>query len=397
MNKPINVKHSRGSYPIHFSERLNDMVAPALDALKSADDFVLVINEQVGKIYTKELEEFAASIGCKNPPLLIKDGEQYKNLATIDDLCTKLSNQGLSRKSCLLAIGGGVTTDLVGYAASSYMRGIKYVQVPTTLLAQVDASIGGKTGVNLTSGKNLVGAFHPPAAVLIVNEFLTQLPADEFSCGMAELIKHAVLADSRFFAMLEGLAGDGGNAGGDASLNALSETLRSSPEMTDTIRHACQIKVDLVQQDEHEALGSGGKRALLNLGHTFAHGLEAMGQYKSLKHGQAVAIGMIIASRISKQLGHINDEDCTRIESLLSKAGLPTSPNSYLETGDSSGGDSDAALVDQVIEFMMRDKKKHDSLVPLVLLKEIGSAYVSEPYTREQLKDMLIQAIASRQ
>ncbi|MBE8182517.1 MAG: 3-dehydroquinate synthase, partial [Candidatus Portiera sp.] len=203
MNEPIIVQHSRGSYPIYFASRLSEHLESLRESLKATDDFVILINKQVNNLYPKQLEQLAKQLNCQHPPLIIADGEEHKNINTIGEVCTDISKLGLSRQSCLIAIGGGVTTDLVGYAAASYMRGINCIQVPTTLLAQVDASIGGKTGVNLPSGKNLVGAFHQPKAVLISSEFLAQLPSEELACGFAEIIKHALLADNKFFRLLE--------------------------------------------------------------------------------------------------------------------------------------------------------------------------------------------------
>lgn len=380
MNKPIIVQHSGGSYPIYFASQLNEHIESLRALLQDADSFVIIINQQVSKLYAKEIGNFVTKLGCQHPPLIIADGEEHKNITTMEGICTDLSKMGLSRQSCLIAIGGGVTTDIIGYVAASYMRGINFIQVPTTLLAQVDASIGGKTGVNLPSGKNLVGAFHQPQAVLITEGFLSQLPQDEISCGFAEIIKHALLADEKFFGLLENYI--------DPPTHNVKPGV-SNPNtpnsINDIIRHACQIKVDIVQQDEREMSGSGGKRALLNLGHTFAHALEGMAQYKSLKHGQAVAVGLVIASRISQQLGHISKDDCLRIQNLLAQAGLPMSPTEYF---------ADDSAIDAALEFIMRDKKKHASRIPLILLKQIGQSYISQPYSKEEIKGMLIHALA---
>lgn len=372
MSEQIIVKHSGGSYPIHFGGCLTDMselLGDLADKNNGYDQVALVVNQQVNDLYSDAISGFSKRIyktfTSQHPPILVADGEKHKTISTVEDISAQLSQLGLSRQSCLIAIGGGVTTDLVGYVAASYMRGIDYIQVPTTLLSQVDASIGGKTAVNLSSGKNLVGAFHQPQAVLVCSGFLEQLPQDELSCGFAEIIKHGLLADSNFFKLLE---------------DSIANT--APAQMQDIIRHACQIKADIVSEDEKER--AGGRRALLNLGHTFAHALEAIAQYKSLKHGQAVAIGIVIASRISKQLGDLNDDDCSRIVSLLDKAGLPTTPQEYFP---------DEATTDKAIDFIMRDKKKHDSRVPLILLKQIGEAYISEPHSQGELKTLLTQAL----
>lgn len=365
MIEPIIVKHQQGSYPIHFVAKLNEATSPngpLAKALQTADDFAIVVNHQVEKIYQQELARFAKDLDCKHAAIIIPDGEEHKNLSTLENLSTQLSKLGLSRQSMVVAVGGGVTTDLVGFVAASYMRGIGYVHIPTTLLAQVDASIGGKTGVNLASGKNLVGAFHQPQLVLINSGFLASLPPDEIACGFAEIIKHGLLADAKFFHQLEQLP----------SLGDLPQE-----QLLQIIHHACKIKVDIVQQDEREQRAGGRDgRALLNLGHTFAHALEGMSSYKELKHGQAVALGLIFASRASKLLGKIDDNGCRRVEAILEKFALPHQlPDNLSAT--------------EMLEFMMRDKKRHHQGVPLILLNAIGKAYMSNPYTQDELKDML--------
>ena len=388
MSKPIKVSHSRGEYSIHFAERLRDLGATAQALLKDADKIALLVNENVAKLYATELADFSKQLKPPSISIKLPDGEKHKSLSDVERICAQLSEEGLSRHSAIIAIGGGVTTDLAGFIAASYMRGIDYIQVPTSLLAQVDASIGGKTGVNLATGKNLVGAFYPPAAVLISSSFLAKLPPQELSCGFAEIIKHALLADADFFVELESIAVSG----------KFSEL--TPAKMQELIRHSCRIKVDIVQQDEYERLdadldGEGNeaepKRALLNLGHTFAHALEAMSGYKHLKHGQAVAMGIVLATRISSLLGDLSDKDCARIRNVLAAAGLPAGSN------DSIGSNGNIDNIDnldreEMLEFMTRDKKHAAAGVPLILLKSIGQAYMSPPYPKEELRQLLDEA-----
>ena len=360
---PIQVKHTQGTYPICFASKLADLTVPTKEIVEKYDDFALVINEKVAHIYVEEIKSFVLGLEARETELedriiLVRDGEENKSILAVQDLCGKLSEFGLSRQSCLIALGGGATTDLVGFASAVYMRGIDYIQVPTTLLAQVDASIGGKTGVNLSHGKNLVGAFHSPKAVMLSSAFLHQLPDVELACGFAEIIKHALIKDAGFFEILE-------RAGSLTNLVRNKEGLR-------IVRRACQIKVDIVQTDEHEQ----GERALLNLGHTFAHALESMDGYTGLKHGQAVALGLMLAGRISCRLGDISEDDCRRIQDVLQKAGLPSSPNKDID-------------IDEILTFMMRDKKQHHKSVPLILLKSIGEAYISSPYGKEELRELI--------
>ena len=368
MSNPIIVKHSQGEYPIHIAAHLSQLQPALAVALDGVDHAIIVANESVMSAHSAQLQEFIASVGILTQPILIPDGEQVKTLAHLEQLCVAFSKQGLSRQSVVVAIGGGVTTDLAGFAAACYMRGIGCIQVPTTLLAQVDASIGGKTAVNITTGKNLVGAFHQPLAVLISTDFLATLPAEEISCGYAEIIKHALLADMSFFEMLEASL-----INGAASI--------TDEKLQEIISRACHIKVDIVEDDERERIGRNPQRALLNLGHTFAHALEASAQYQSIKHGQAVAKGIAIAAYISYMLGELSEEQCSRIVRLLVMAGLSCKLADDLD-------------IDNMVDFISRDKKKHGAGVPLILLKDLGTAYVSEPYNSAQMKDLISRAVA---
>ena len=246
----------------------------------------------------------AALRGRELDTLVLPDGERHKTLATFTTVIDRLIDGRFHRDCCLVALGGGVVGDLTGYVAASYQRGVDFVQIPTTLLAQVDSSVGGKTAVNHPRAKNMIGAFHQPIAVLADTGTLASLPPRELAAGLAEVIKYGVIVDAAFFAWLESHIDD---------LRRLD-----SAALTYAIRRSCEIKAAIVAEDEREQ----GRRALLNLGHTFGHALEAIGRYERWLHGEAVGIGMALAARTSVALGWLDTRDCERIESLLKQSGL---------------------------------------------------------------------------
>jgi 3-dehydroquinate synthase len=263
------------------------------------------------------------------------------------------------RDCCLVALGGGVVGDLTGYVAASYQRGVDFVQIPTTLLAQVDSSVGGKTAVNHPRAKNMIGAFHQPIAVLADTGTLASLPPRELAAGLAEVIKYGVIVDAAFFAWLESHLDD---------LRRLD-----SAALTYAIRRSCEIKAAIVAEDEREQ----GRRALLNLGHTFGHALEAIGGYQRWLHGEAVGIGMALAARTSVALGWLDTSDCERIEILLNKAGLPTT---------ASGIDPDVML-----DHMRGDKKADRSGLKLILIRALGEAVVTRAPAEDTLRTVLAE------
>src|SRR3982751_1747220 len=269
-----------------------------------ARDILLVTNTTVGPLYAARLTATLAPRRCVE--VLIPDGETHKTLATVARMLDVLVANRFARDACVIALGGGVVGDMAGFAAACYQRGIAFVQVPTTLLAQVDSSVGGKTGVNHPGGKNLIGAFHQPAAVFADTDTLGTLPDRELRAGFAEVIKYGLIVDREYFDWLE--------------QNADRLLARDTVALTQAIKRSCEIKADIVSRDEHER----GDRALLNLGHTFGHAIESETNYSSWLHGEAVGAGMLLAADMSHRLGWISAVDVTRVEKILHRFGLPT-------------------------------------------------------------------------
>jgi 3-dehydroquinate synthase len=291
------------------------------------------------------LKASLAAAGIAHETVLIPDGEAHKNLATLTDLLTRLIELRAERSTVLVALGGGVVGDICGFAAAIYQRGMRFVQVPTTLLAQVDSSVGGKTGVNHPLGKNLIGAFHQPEAVIIDTRCLATLPPREFSAGMAEIIKTSVIGDAGLFAWLE------------SNMKAL--LARDGDALAHAIVESCRIKAELVAADELEL---GEARALLNFGHTFGHAIETSAGYGTWLHGEAVATGMVIASRVSQAVCGLDDAAVDRLKHALTEAHLPVIPP--------------AMPVDRWLTLMGRDKKVRSGVIRYILLERIGRAVI---------------------
>ena len=326
----------------------------ALAAHIRGPDALIVSNETVGPLYAERL---LPALGDKrHASVTLPDGEQHKTLAAIEQVIDALVAMGANRDTTLIALGGGVVGDIAGFAAASYQRGVPFIQVPTTLLAQVDSSVGGKTGVNHAAGKNLIGAFHQPAHVLIDTDTLATLPPRELSAGLAEVIKYAVLGDLDFLAWLEAHIDD---------LRALEPGALAT-----AIHRSCAAKARIVAADEHER----GQRALLNLGHTFGHAIETVGGYGAWLHGEAVAAGMVMAAVASG----LPDGAVERLRRLLAAAGLPASPPPL-------GGDALWAA-------MQLDKKVLAGRVRLILLRALGDAYVTADYDDAALSTALALA-----
>ena len=278
--------------------------------------------------------------------IVLPDGEAYKNSTSLNHIYDVLLQHRMERKGTLIALGGGVIGDLTGFAAASYLRGVPFIQIPTTLLAQVDSSVGGKTGINHPLGKNMIGAFYQPQVVLADTDTLSTLPDRELSAGIAEIIKYGLISDLPLFEWLE------------ANMELL--LTRDPQALTYAILRSCQNKADVVAADERES----GRRALLNLGHTFGHAIEAGMGYGAWLHGEAVGTGMIMAAVLSQQLGWISAQDVQRIRALIVKARLPDiAPNLGQE---------------KYLDFMGLDKKVEGGKLRFVLLKAIGAAVVSE-------------------
>jgi 3-dehydroquinate synthase len=340
--KNLQVRLGERSYPIHIGAGLladAELVTRAVDA----EQTLIVTNDVVAPLY---LEPLRRALGSRHiETLVLPDGEQHKTLATFERIIDRLIAARFHRDACIVALGGGVVGDVAGFAAASYQRGIPFVQVPTTLLAQVDSSVGGKTAVNHPAAKNMIGAFHQPAAVLTDTDTLRTLPRRELSAGLAEVVKYGLILDSTLFEWLESHMDDLLALDADAVAHAIARS--------------CEIKAHVVAEDERER----GNRALLNLGHTFGHALEALGGYERWLHGEAVAIGTVLAARTSEALGWIGAKECSRIEALLQRAGLPTR---------APGVDVDALL-----ERMALDKKAGRKGLKLVLLEGLGRGVVT--------------------
>jgi 3-dehydroquinate synthase len=345
------------SYPIHVGPALLDK--PELYG-STAKQVLIVTNDVVGPLYLERVQ--AVFGGRELDTLILPDGERHKTLASFTSVIDRLIDSRFHRDCCLVALGGGVIGDLTGFAAASYQRGVDFVQVPTTLLAQVDSSVGGKTAVNHPRAKNMIGAFHQPIAVLADTSTLRTLPPRELGAGLAEIVKYGIIVDAAFFTWLESHVDE---------LKALDPAA-----LTHAIRRSCEIKAAIVAEDEREQ----GRRALLNLGHTFGHALEAIGNYERWLHGEAVAVGMALAARTSAALGWLTARDCERIERLLARAGLPTKAPGV-----------DAA---ELLEHMRGDKKADRSGLKLILIRALGEAVVTRSPSEDVLRAVLAEQLA---
>ena len=319
-------------------------------------DCLIVTNEIVAPLF---LDLLLSSIKNKKvETLILPDGESNKTFHVWSQVLDKLVEMKASRDSTVIALGGGVIGDIVGFASASYMRGLSYIQIPTTLLSQVDSSVGGKTGINHSQGKNLIGAFYQPSLVLIDINTLSTLPKRELICGLAEIIKYGAIFDKDFFNWLE---------------ENISNLLNKKPEaLIHAISISCSIKAKIVSDDEFEV----GKRAILNFGHTFAHALENILGYGKLQHGEAVAIGMILAAKLSP----IENYDLERLETLIKKAHLPHKV--------------DLIDANEMLEKMLLDKKVKAKQLRLVLLRSLGNAYIEENIRHETILDVINKTLS---
>ena len=349
--KTLNVDLGDRSYPIFIGENLLDNPDLLLPYIKGSSALI-VTNTTVSPLYLNKVKQHLSDI--KHSVIELPDGEEYKNLETLNTIYTELLEQRLDRNTTLIALGGGVVGDITGYAAASYQRGVNFIQIPTTLLSQVDSSVGGKTAVNHPLGKNMIGAFHQPQCVIADITTLNTLPRRELSAGVAEVIKYGILGDKPFFEWLED------NVEQLMSLNADS--------LIYAVERSCQNKADIVAADERES----GQRALLNLGHTFGHAIETQMGYGEWLHGEAVGAGMVMAAELSEACGWISENDLQRISKLIERGELPTTPPKDMTTDD-------------FIANMSRDKKVLDGVLRLVLVKAIGQAVVTSDYPKEKL------------
>lgn len=356
----ISVNLPQNSYQIAIAPGILSEVGNYLSNLNLGKKILIISNPEIfdfwGDLVVNALEKSGFTVFTH----LIPAGESHKHLESITKIYDLALEHHLERNSTFLALGGGVVGDMTGFAASTWLRGVNFVQVPTSLLAMVDASIGGKTGVNHPQGKNLIGAFYQPRLVLIDTLVLKTLPEREWRAGMAEVIKYGVIWDAELFAQLE-------------ANSQLSQLSQLSPELLETIiTRSCQAKVDVVSQDEKEA----GLRAILNYGHTIGHAIESLTGYSILNHGEAVAIGMILAGQIAQQLQLWTVQENQRQKELILKAGLPTNPGVSLDT-------------EEIITSLQSDKKVKDGQVRFVLPTAIGKAIVSDQVPTSLIREIL--------
>ena len=302
----LNVNLGERSYPIYVGSAILARAGEYLAQAGLRGKVAVVTNSTVAQLYLDPVHKALAKSGFDAIPILVPDGEEHKNFTSLQTIYDRLIAERFERKSCVMALGGGVVGDLAGFAAATYLRGVPYVQVPTTLLAQVDSSVGGKTGVNHADGKNLIGAFYQPKLVLIDVAALNTLPRREMVAGLAEVIKYGVIEDAALFALLE------------ERIDKLIQL--DGEQLIDTISTCCAIKARVVEADERE----DDYRAVLNFGHTIGHALEAVTGYTQFLHGEAVGVGMVKAAALSAQQGFCDQESFDRVLRLIKQAGLPT-------------------------------------------------------------------------
>lgn len=354
----INVAHHLGQYPIYIGENL--LHSSSLFALTAGKKVMIVSNENIAQHYLSPLLHTLKQQNCHLFTCFIAEGEAHKNLATANQIYTALLEKNCGRDSLLIALGGGVIGDIVGFVASTYQRGIAFIQIPTTLLAQVDASVGGKTAVNHPLGKNMIGAFYPPKAVIIDVNTLQTLPEREFSAGLAEVIKYGAILDKHFL--------------GDLHVQIPLVKACHLPTLKSVIARCCQMKAHIVEQDEKEQ----GIRALLNFGHTFGHAIESHMGYGEWLHGEAVSVGMRVASELSHQLHPQDFSSYQRAElcELLQKADLPVCIPHTMTTQN-------------FLYHMGRDKKVQAGKMRLILLSTLGQGYVANGVSEAQIEQAL--------
>lgn len=341
MLEQIKVVTGNTHYPIYIGSDLLSQASLITQHIFT-EQVMVVTNDTVAPLYLAKLQTQLQTYQCDT--LILPDGEAYKTLVTLERIVTHLIERQHHRDTTLIALGGGVIGDLTGFAAACYMRGVAYLQIPTSLLAQVDAAIGGKTAVNHPQAKNLIGAFYQPRAVFMDTTTLNSLPEREFKAGLAEVIKYGLIADATFFNWFE---------------THIDNILAREPvALTYLIKRSCQIKADFVAQDEQDK----GLRMLLNLGHTFAHALETGAGYGNYLHGEAVAIGLCLAAEISEPLSNFPASDTLRLKRLLAKIGLPLTLPETLS-------------IKQLLSLMTHDKKAKLNRLTLILLKKVGLAY----------------------
>lgn len=352
----IEVELGERSYPIHIGAGLlqqPQLLAPMLEATRA----VVITNDVVAPLYQQQVEQLLGKRLAET--IVLPDGEAHKNLQTVSSIYDRLLAGKYDRKTVLVALGGGVIGDITGFVAATYQRGIRFIQIPTTLLAQVDSSVGGKTGVNHSQGKNMIGSFHQPVCVLADTDVLQTLPAREVGAGLAEVLKYGLIGRPQFFDWL-------------AEHSEAIRSLQSAP-LTEAIRICCEAKADIVARDERES----GVRALLNLGHTFGHAIETATGYGTWLHGETVAMGMVMAADLSRRIGWLDADSARRVRRVLEiDFALPVLP-------------PDEISVDTYMELMASDKKAEQGRIRFILLRAIGEAVIADDVAADALRETL--------
>ncbi|QJR13238.1 3-dehydroquinate synthase [Usitatibacter palustris] len=358
--KPTTLQVELGDrgYPIHIGAGL--LTQSALYAPHLTGRIALVTNDVVAPLYADRLLASLGPAGSDAIRVILPDGEARKDWSSLERIYAALLAESADRKTVVIALGGGVVGDVAGFAAATYQRGIACIQVPTTLLAQVDSSVGGKTAINHPLGKNMIGAFHQPRVVIADTATLATLPPREFAAGLAEVAKHGAIRDLEFLAWIEA--------------NVAALVARDPVALEHAIRRSCEIKAAIVAQDERET----GVRALLNFGHTFGHAIESALGHGTWLHGEAVAAGMVLAARLSARIGRIAEADVQRLEHLLAALGLPVK--------------APAITPERWMEFMGRDKKNQGGRITFVLLDALGRASVVRDAPDSALREVLAAA-----
>lgn len=359
----INVNLKRGadnSYEICIGEGLLSDISDELKSKSTSNAYAIITDSKVEKIYGRRLLKDFEEKNIHTHLITFRAGEKSKNRQTKEKIEDEMLELALGRDTCIIALGGGVVGDLAGFVAATYMRGIPYIQIPTTLLAQVDSSIGGKTGVNLKGAKNLIGAIHQPKKVIIDLDFLQALPKGEFVNGLAEVIKYALIKDKKFFAFIEE--------------NIEKILLRDKEAVRNLVTRSCEIKAFVVSHDEREK----GLRKMLNYGHTIGHAIESALDYK-ISHGNAISIGMSYAGKLSAKKGFLSEDDLIRQDNLLEYVGLRKKLSHHkLKPG-------------KILEYIKYDKKIVNGKLNFILLSSIGDAFVSEEVSLEDIEEVMVE------
>jgi len=361
----LTVELGNRSYPIYIGSGLLQQ-SQLLHQHITGKQVMVVTNSTVAPLYLKTVLDGLQSLqisGLQVDSLVLEDGEQHKHLDTVSLIFDHLLQQRHNRTTTLIALGGGVIGDMTGYAAAAYQRGVNFIQIPTTLLSQVDSSVGGKTGVNHPLGKNMIGAFHQPQCVIIDTHTLQTLPARELSAGLAEVIKYGLIAEPDFFTWLE------------QNIDQLRQLAHHL--ISQAIYQSCECKAAIVAADEREH----GQRALLNFGHTFGHAIETEMGYGNWLHGEAVGAGMAMAADLSCRLGWISHQQVQRIKNLLQASGLPLWGPDQMD-------------VETYLKHMQVDKKVTDGTIRLILLQQLGEAIVTSDFGSDLLQQTLDQPLA---